>query len=633
MNSKVRHIIYGIISFVLSFVLFLISFAIVLQSTILNPSYIMDNMNTMDFNQKIDVSLRASLEATPVERNASDDLSTGSSSDGFWNLIVLYTGSPQTLQNEFPSSSFTFLLGNYAIVKISEDDIPSLAAFPQVIYIERPRQLFFEIVSARQASCLSAIQENSSYGLTGKGILISVIDSGIDYAHPDFCNPDKTTRLVALWDQTILADPSAGRFAPAGYSQGTLFSPEQINAALQADTFEQRMELVPSTDVTGHGTHVAGIATGNGRASGGLYRGVAPESSLLAVKLGSPDPKGFPNTIELMQAVDFSVRYAIEHTVPLVINLSFGNTYGSHSGTSLLETYLDYVSNLGRINIVVGSGNEGNNGGHASARLASLESARIEFAVGNYESSLSIQIWKNYWDDIRFQLTPPGLGTSFKIPNQPGSWRFSFGTTQILVYYGLPSPYSLYQEIAIDLLPRRDYISGGVWFFTAEARSVIEGIIDLWMPAAAIRGTATQFLTPTTETTLTIPSTAGNVITVGAYDSSTNTLAPFSGRGYTWNTGQVKPDLVAPGVDITSCAVGGGYESRSGTSMAAPFVSGSCALLMQWGILQNNDPFLYGEKMKAYLIRGARQLPFSVSYPNPQSGYGALCVSNSLTFV
>lgn len=556
----------------------------------------MDNMNTMDFNQKIDVSLRASLEATPVERNASDDLSTGSSSDGFWDLIVLYTGSPQTLQNEFPSSSFTFLLGNYAIVKISEDDISSLAAFPQVIYIERPRQLFFEIVSARQASCLSAIQENSSYGLTGKGILISVIDSGIDYAHPDFCNPDKTTRLIALWDQTILADPSAGRFAPAGYSQGTLFSPEQINAALQADTFEQRMELVPSTDVTGHGTHVAGIAAGNGRASGGLYRGVAPESSLLAVKLGSPDPKGFPNTIELMQAVDFSVRYAIEHTVPLVINLSFGNTYGSHSGTSLLETYLDYVSNLGRINIVVGSGNEGNNGGHASARLASLESARIEFAVGNYESSLSIQIWKNYWDDIRFQLTPPGLGTSFKIPNQPGSWRFSFGTTQILVYYGLPSPYSLYQEIAIDLLPRRDYISGGVWFFTAEARSVIEGIIDLWMPAAAIRGTATQFLTPTTETTLTIPSTAGNVITVGAYDSSTNTLAPFSGRGYTWNTGQVKPDLVAPGVDITSCAVGGGYESRSGTSMAAPFVSGSCALLMQWGILQNNDPFLYGEK-------------------------------------
>ena len=197
-----------------------------------------------------------------------------------------------------------------------------------------------------------------------------------------------------------------------------------------------------------------------------------------------------------MQAVDFSVRYAIEQAIPLVINLSFGNTYGSHSGTSLLETYLDSVSTLGRINIVVGSGNEGNNGGHASARLASLESAKIEFAVGNYETSLSLQIWKNYWDDIRFQLTPPGLGTSFLIPSQPGSWRFSFLTTQILVYYGVPSPYSLYQEISVDLLPRRDYISGGIWFLTAEARTVTEGIFDLWMPAAAIRGTTTQFLTP-----------------------------------------------------------------------------------------------------------------------------------------
>ena len=445
------------------------------------------NINETDFNQKIDVSLRAALEATPAERRISDDLSTGSSSDGFWKLIVLYSGSSQTLQEAFPLASFLFLLGNYAIVTILEDNIPKLAALPQIIYIERPRQLFFEIVSARQASCLSAVQENAGDRLTGKGILISVIDSGIDYAHPDFCNPDGSTRLVALWDQTIPADPSVGRFSPSRYPQGTLFSAEQINAALGADTLQQRLELVPSTDVTGHGTHVAGIAAGNGRASGGRYHGVAPEASLLAIKLGSPDPKGFPNTIELMQAVDFSVRYAIEQAIPLVINLSFGNTYGSHSGTSLLETYLDSVSTLGRINIVVGSGNEGNNGGHASARLASLESAKIEFAVGNYETSLSLQIWKNYWDDIRFQLTPPGLGTSFLIPSQPGSWRFSFLTTQILVYYGVPSPYSLYQEISVDLLPRRDYISGGVWFFTAEARSVIEGIIDLWMPAAAIR--------------------------------------------------------------------------------------------------------------------------------------------------
>ena len=210
----------------------------------------MDNMNTMDFNQKIDVSLRASLEATPVERNASDDLSTGSSSDGFWNLIVLYTGSPQTLQNEFPSSSFTFLLGNYAIVKISEDDIPSLAAFPQVIYIERPRQLFFEIVSARQASCLSAIQENSSYGLTGKGILISVLLSGtrpsslillLDALPPPVIHRVHfflRNRSMRHFRQTLLS--SAWNLYPAQMSQGT----EPMSPVLPPET------VVPPADST-----------------------------------------------------------------------------------------------------------------------------------------------------------------------------------------------------------------------------------------------------------------------------------------------------------------------------------------------------------------------------------------------
>ena len=150
------------------------------------------------------------------------------------------------------------------------------------------------------------------------------------------------------------------------------------------------------------------------------------------------------------------------------------------------------------------------------------------------------------------------------------------------------------------------------------------------MTAAAARGSATQFLAPTPETTLTIPSTAAKVISVGAYDSNTNTYAPFSGRGFTWNTNQVKPDIVAPGVGITSCAVGGGYETRSGTSMATPFVSGSCALLMQWGILMGNDSFLYGEKMIAYLIIGARKLPFAEIYPDPRVGWCALCGSASI---
>ena len=594
----------------------------------------MDNMNTMDFNQKIDVSLRASLEATPVERNASDDLSTGSSSDGFWNLIVLYTGSPQTLQNEFPSSSFTFLLGNYAIVKISEDDIPSLAAFPQVIYIERPRQLFFEIVSARQASCLSAIQENSSYGLTGKGILISVIDSGIDYAHPDFCNPDKTTRLVALWDQTILADPSAGRFAPAGYSQGTLFSPEQINAALQTAGHEERFRLVPSRDISGHGTAVAGIAAGNGRGSqGGRYRGVAPEAELLIVKMGIPGEYGFPRTTQLMRGVDYIIRKAEELKKPVAVNISFGNTYGSHDGTSLLERYLNTVSERWKNVICVGSGNEGTTAGHAAGELESRMTTEVQLAVQEREVSLNLQIWKSYVDEVAIMLIDPSGNASGRIDERTGIQRITVGETELLIYYGEPKPYSVRQEIYITFLPESNFITPGVWTIRLVPGKIVDKSWQMWLPAQSALNVGTAFLKPDSATTLTIPSTASLVITVAAYDALTFSYADFSGRGpaQMYEGGGVpKPDLAAPGVRVTAPATGGGYAEFTGTSFATPFVTGSAALLMEWGIVKGQDLYLYGEKVKAYLRRGARELPGYGRWPNGEMGYGILCTAQSI---
>jgi len=586
----------------------------------------MDNSNR---NQKIEPSLRAAMQATTEELKKSGDLATGfSEEENLWEVIILYSGTSDALEKAFPDYHITFLLNNYAILRLPEESIDTLAEFPQIIYIERPRRLFFEDLRSIRSSCITAVQE-PPLSLTGKGVLVSVIDSGIDYMHPDFQNEDGSTRILALWDQTIAPDPSKNFLPPHGYALGTLFTQEQINAAIDAPTLQERTSLCPSFDTSGHGTHVTGIAAGNGRVQI-ANRGVAYEASLLVIKLGAPGPMGFPSTTQLMQAVDFSVRFATEHQLPLSINLSFGNTYGSHSGTSLLETYLNSVSDLGRICIITGSGNEGNNGGHVGGRLLSNTSKSLEFVVGDYERNLSIQIWKNYWDEIRIQLLPPFSQAPIQIPNTPGSWRFAVGDTELLIYYGEPSPYSLYQELYIDFISSRTYISSGIWTFLLTAQNITDGIYDLWMTAAAARGSATQFLAPTPETTLTIPSTAAKVISVGAYDSNTNTYAPFSGRGFTWNTNQVKPDIVAPGVGITSCAVGGGYETRSGTSMATPFVSGSCALLMQWGILMGNDSFLYGEKMKAYLIKGARKLPFAENYPDPRVGWGALCVSASI---
>ena len=580
----------------------------------------------METNQKIETLFRAALDATPSERAKSSDLSIGfDQSEDTWEVIVKHTGNLSLLKERYPDLIITELLNNYGILRLPEGLIDVLASEAVITYMEKPKQLFFEVTEGKRASCIHTLQTRNPE-LTGRGTLVGIIDSGIDYSHPDFRTRSDDTRIVALWDQTIAPGTLS---APAGYPLGTLFSQEVINSALRLSNPEERFKICPSRDLSGHGTHVTGIAAGNGRASEGVYRGIAYEADLLIVKLGRPGPNSFPSTSLLMMAIDFCVRESLKRNQPLALNLSFGNTYGSHSGGSLLETYLDSVSELGRISIVVGSGNEGASSGHIGGHLNPNQSEIIEFSISDYSTNLNIQLWKNYWDEFNITISPP-VGASVTLPNSQGSWRYSFGDTEIYSYNGEPTPYSPFQEIYLDFIPADTYLTPGVWTIRLVPQNLRSGLWDMWMPASAIRNEATAFLLPNPFTTLTIPSTAARAITVGAYDSRQDTFAAFSGRGFTWNNQLIKPDLVAPGVDIVSCAPGGGYASRTGTSMATPFVTGTASLLMQWGILEGNDYFLYGEKMRAYLINGTRPLPGFDTYPNPQTGWGALCAFDAL---
>lgn len=590
----------------------------------------------MENNQKIETLFRAALDATPTERAKSNDLSIGfNPTDDTWEVIVKHTGNLSSLNEKYPNITVTELLNNYGIITLPESFIDSVASEDIITYMEKPKQLFFEVTQGKRASCITTLQTRLPE-LTGKGTLVAVIDSGIDYAHPDFRFPNGNSRIVSLWDQTIPSDsvpdvlsPENTLSAPNGYTIGTLFSQSIINAALDMNTVQEQFSICPSRDLSGHGTHVTGIAAGNGRASSGSNRGIAYEADLLIVKLGTPGANSFPSTSLLMMAVDFCIRESLSRNQPLALNLSFGNTYGSHSGSSLLETYLDSVSELGRTTIVVGSGNEGASGGHIGGYLSPNQTTTIELAISDFTPSLNVQLWKNYWDEFSVTLTPP-TGNSITLPSEAGSWRYSFGDTEVYSYNGEPTPYTPFQEIYLDFLPADTYLASGVWTIRLIPQNLRNGLWDMWLPSSAIRNEATSFLLPTPDTTLTIPSTSARVITVGAYDSRQNSVAAFSGRGYTWNNQFVKPDLVAPGVGIVSCAPGGGYESRTGTSMATPFVTGVASLLMQWGILFGNDSFLYGEKMRAYLIQGTRPLPGFNTYPNPQTGWGALCAFNSL---
>lgn len=563
-------------------------------------------------NQKLENLLNLALESTPEERSRSQELETGFDPvSRKWELIVKYSGSLDGIREL--GIRVDEMRNEYAILTVPEHLIDEVSRFPQIEYIEKPKRLFFAIARAKAASCINPLQEPPR-NLTGRGVLVAVLDSGIDYYHEDFRNPDGTTRIAALWDQML----------------DRVFSPEEINKALESGSRREARALVPSSDAGGHGTAVAGIAAGNGRGEGGAYRGVAYEAELLVVKLKTAMADGFPRTTELMRAVDFAVTTAADLGKPLVINISFGNTYGSHDGTSLLETFLDDIGNYGRTTIVVGSGNEGAAAGHASGRLRTSGTEQVELAVAPYETGISVQLWKSYPDEFTIRLRTPSGELLGPLQSTLGPQRFVYRNTQILVYYGKPNPYSQAQEIYFDFIPSAGYIDSGIWSFVLEPVRIVTGNYDLWLPSSGVLNASTAFLSPAPDTTLTIPSTAAKVITVGAYNSNYQSYADFSGRGFTRVTNQVKPDLVAPGVGIMAARSGGGYEAVTGTSFAAPVVAGSAALLMQWGMIDGNDPFLYGEKVKAYLRRGARQLPGFSEFPNALVGYGALCVRDSL---
>lgn len=606
-------------------------------------------------SQKNENLLNLALDTAPAERARSLELNVGYDEiEKTWEVIVKYHGSLERLTDL--GIRVEELIAGYAILTVPETQMESLAQIEQIEYVEKPKRLFFSDLQGQTASCFapgSALYRE----LSGQGVLVAVIDSGISYWNDDFRKPDGTTRIRFLWDQVL----------------GREFSAQEIDAALAAGSRQAALQLVPSIDTSGHGTAVAGIAAGNGGEQGAAYAGVARESDLLIVRLGMLRADSFPRTTELMRALTYTVNKALELEMPLAVNLSFGNTYGAHNGSSLLERFLDNISEIGRTVVCVGSGNEGASGGHVGGSLrmdgtytgytggglrtnqtdtrvteivntndaaVTEQGAIVEMTVGAYESGLNIQLWKEYSDRYLVTVVSPSGELFVADTDQPGKQTYRLGQTQILFYNGEPAPYMTSQELYFDFLPAAgsSYLESGVWTFRLRPLRVVTGNYTFYLPSGVVRSADTRFVRPTPDVTLTIPSTAAGVITVGAYDPVYEAYADFSGRGYLYqeqvnsrtSDAFVKPDLVAPGVGVIAPDRDGGYASVTGTSFAAPFVTGAAALLMQWGIVLGNDPYLYGEKVKAYLRKGARPIRGVAAYPDARVGYGAVCVENSL---
>lgn len=543
-----------------------------------------------------------------------------------WEIIIEYVQSME--QAVIALNMEVFYLNNqFAIAHIDKGQITSLAQYPYIVYITFATPMGYINLALNQICAGNIANPLGTYNLTGRGTLIGIIDTGIDYAHPDFIREDLQSRILYLWDQTLEGN------SPEGFRTGSQYSNVQINQALIEPTKEQQLEIVPSQDTIGHGTAMAGIAAGNGRASNGQNIGVAPECELIIVKVGSEGGDSlFPTDKDIMLGIKYVLQKAQELNRPISILIGVGDNLAAHDGEAILERYIDQMAATWRCNFVVGTGNQANKGSHASGILNNNETQVVQFFIDRNQVSYACSIWKQFIDIVEIIIeSPRGEQTealSILTPNR----AFIFGNTVVMVNFSLASIERTRQEIFIWIqgTPPAS-IDQGIWTILLRANDILDGTYNIWGSMIDDPVNQTRFLAEDPNITLTIPSTSSKITSVAAFNAVSSQVAAFSGRGYT-ALNQIKPDITAPGVAIitTSSAEGLLYETVSGTSAAAAFVAGAYAIFMEYGIAQLGEQYLYGESLKLYMLRNARRPWTNAPYPNRQWGYGILCVEDTL---
>ena len=496
------------------------------------------------------------------------------------------------------------------------------------------------------ASGITATLNQPLLNVRGQGVLIGFLDTGIDYLREDFKASGGRTRIAAVWDQTIQSvnyEEDTGEAAGTeqydreqvqGMVQyGTVYTREDINAALAAEREGQNpYDIVPSRDENGHGTFLAGVAAASETAD---YIGAAPEAEILMVKL-KPAKKYLrdfyllPERVEaysetdMMMGVRFLQQYAIREKKPLVICVGLGTASGSRTGALPFADLLNTLARQVNTVVVTCTGNEANNRTHTSGLAVSdTEPSEIEITVGADERGFVMEIWAESLDILSVAITSPSGERISRIPariDTGGVYNFLLERSQVAVNYRVVESASGYEVIFMRFINPAQ----GIWKIHVYSLTNIVGRYNAWLPLKQFLSGDTYFLNSNPSTTLTEPGAAERVISVGAYNHITDASYVASGRGYT-ATGLVKPDFVAPGVDVYGVRAGGGYTTRTGTSVAAAHAAGAAALLLTWGVTDGNLPYMGTNEVKSVLIRGAKRENNTV-YPNNIYGYGKIDV-------
>lgn len=496
------------------------------------------------------------------------------------------------------------------------------------------------------ASGITATLNQPLLNVRGQGVLIGFLDTGIDYLREDFKVSDGRTRIAAVWDQTIQSvnyeedtGEAAGteqydrKQAQGMVQYGTVYTREVINAALAAEREGQNpYDIVPSRDENGHGTFLAGVAAASETAD---YIGAAPDAEILMVKL-KPAKKYLrdfyllPERVEaysetdMMMGVRFLQQYAIREKKPLVICVGLGTASGSRTGALPFADLLNTLARQVNTVVVTCTGNEANNRTHTSGLAVSdTEPSEIEITVGAGERGFVMEIWAESLDILSVAITSPSGERIPRIPariDTGGVYNFLLERSQVAVDYRVVESASGYEVIFMRFINPAQ----GIWKIHVYSLTNIVGRYNAWLPLKQFLSGDTYFLNSNPSTTLTEPGAAERVISVGAYNHITDASYVASGRGYT-ATGLIKPDFVAPGVDVYGVRAGGGYTTRTGTSVAAAHAAGAAALLLTWGVTDGNLPYMGTNEVKSVLIRGAKR-ENNTMYPNNIYGYGKMDV-------
>lgn len=544
-------------------------------------------------------------------------------------VLVRYGDDPTALEEA--GLRIETVAGDIVTGTTPVDTLGNLAEHPGVEAVEGARPLVGELdLSIPQ--CRADVVHVGPPGMRGNGVIVGVIDSGVDWRHESFRRADGTSRVLRIWDQ--FRTPAGEESNPPGFTYGVEYTNADIDRAL--GTVDPLAVVRHLDDEVGHGTHVAGIAAGNGRAAGqgkeaGAFVGAAPEADLIVVAVRGGGERGIGDSASALDAVAYVFQRAAELGRPAVVNMSLGDNLGAHDGTSLLERGLDNLLGHPGQAMVKSAGNAGVDGIHAGGSVAQGGEETVSFTVQTGDTSPeTMDIWYDGADRLEIRITEPGGATT--APVSPGSsTTLSLGNgNRMFIDSSLNDPNNGANRIFIVLQPGQvPSLEDGEWSLTLSGMTVTNGRFDAWIQRGR---TIARFDPPHEDQMMTIstPGTSRKMITVGCYitraDNDLGDLSAFSSRGPTRDMREA-PDVAAPGEVIVSAARGSSpdpYVLMRGTSMAAPHVTGGVALMLQ----QNSS--LDQQQVKDCLRATARGDEFTGARPNEHWGAGKLDVAGAV---